>query len=97
MSVASAVPDAVLFRHLWLCAAIGIEDDAVAAAACVIRREQGTRGTTDIVRDRVCVVISRHGDPALIIKVRRDAEAMLATYVQDVIAEVQRIAKKKEN
>lgn len=94
LSVAPAMPDAVPFRQLWLSAAIGIKDDVTAAATCVIRREEGTLGTTDIVRDRVRVILSRYGDPVLISKVRHDAEEMLATYVQDVIAEVRRVAKK---
>lgn len=94
MSVASAAPELVPFRHLWLCVAVGIKDDVLATATCVIRREEGTRGTTDIVSDRLRVNLGRPGDAALIRKVRRDAEEMLATYVQDVITEVRRIAKK---
>jgi len=64
-----------------------------ASATCVIRREEGPRGTIDVVRDRLSVVLNRYGDPALINRVRRDAEEMLANFVQDVIEEVKRIAK----
>lgn len=73
---------------------IGIKEDVTAVATCIIRREEGGRGTTDIVRDRVRVILTRYGDPTLIAKVRRHAEEMLATYVHDVIAEVKRVAKK---
>lgn len=94
LSVASATPDAVPFRQLWLSVTIGVKDGVTAVATCVIRREEGARGTTDIVRDRVRVTVSRYGDPSLIAKVRRDAEEMLAVYVPDVIAEVKRVAKR---
>lgn len=93
LSVASAIPDTVPFRQMWLCVTIGIKENVTASATCVIRREEGPRGTIDVVRDRLSVVLNRYGDPALINRVRRDAEEMLANFVQDVIEEVKRIAK----
>lgn len=94
LSVASAAPSTVPFRQLWLCAQIGIKADIVAVATCVIRREEGQRGTTDVLRDRLRINVGRQGEVSLITKARRDAEEMLATYVQDVIVEVRRIAGK---
>lgn len=92
LSVSSANPGALSFRQHWLCAAVAIKGEAVAVAVCVVRREAGVPASTDIIPSRAHVVAGRIGEGALVPKLRQAAEEMLSAYVEDVVAEIRRVA-----
>lgn len=93
MSVSSANPEQVQFRHLWLCTIVGIKDDQTVAATFIIRREKGVQGTTDILDDKLRITSASRRDATIVAKVRRGAAELLDLFVQNVITEVKLAAK----
>lgn len=96
LSVSSTNPEIVPFRQQWLCGTVAVKDQSITAAICIVRREEGARGATDVVGNHFRVISGRRNDVALVAKVRAAAEEMLAQYVQTVVAEVRRVATAKK-